>query len=109
MCADEVQTFWPFTVHSSPSRTARVASPARSDPAPGSLNSWHQTASPVHSGRSQRSCCSAVPKARMVGAAMPRPMAFRSGRLVGAPAAANSSSTTGCNERGSPCPPSPAG
>ena len=38
----EVQTFWPSTTHSSPSRTARVASDARSEPAPGSLKSWHQ-------------------------------------------------------------------
>ena len=55
-------------------RTARVARAARSDPAPGSLNSWHHTSSPVHSGRRKRCCCSAVPKARMVGAAMPSPM-----------------------------------
>ena len=39
-CAPEVHTFWPVTIHSSPSRTARVWSPARSLPAPGSLNSW---------------------------------------------------------------------
>ena len=50
-CASVVQTFWPFTTHSSPSRTARMASPATSEPAPGSLNSWHQTSSPVKSGR----------------------------------------------------------
>ena len=43
-----VQTFWPFTTHSSPSRTARVASDARSEPLPGSLNSWHHCASPVN-------------------------------------------------------------
>src|SRR5205823_6028955 len=42
MCARVVQTFWPLTTHSSPSLTARVASPARSEPAPGSLKSWHQ-------------------------------------------------------------------
>ena len=37
----EVHTFWPLTIHSSPSLTARVVRPARSEPAPGSLNSWH--------------------------------------------------------------------
>ena len=79
MCATEVHTFCPFTVQTSPSRTARVASPARSDPAPGSLNSWHQISSPVHSGRSQRCFCSGVPCARIVGAAMPSPMPLRSG------------------------------
>ena len=61
--------------------------PARSDPAPGSLNSWHQTSSPVHSGRSQRCCCSSVPCARIVGAAMPRPIPMRRGLLSGTPAA----------------------
>ena len=34
-CAPEVHTFWPLTTHSSPSRSARVARPARSEPAPG--------------------------------------------------------------------------
>ena len=46
-----VHTFWPVTTHSSPSRTARVDSPARSEPAPGSENSWHQISSPANSGR----------------------------------------------------------
>ena len=45
-----VQIFWPLTTHSSPSRTARVPRLARSDPAPGSLNSWHQISSPASSG-----------------------------------------------------------
>ena len=44
--ASEVQIFWPVTTHSSPSRTARVVSDARSEPAPGSLKSWHQISSP---------------------------------------------------------------
>ena len=39
--APVVQTFWPLTTHSSPSRSARVVRPARSEPLPGSLNSWH--------------------------------------------------------------------
>ena len=60
-CADEVQTFCPLTTQRSPSRTARVARLARSDPAPGSLNSWHQISSPVHSGLSQRFFCSSEP------------------------------------------------
>ena len=41
-CAPEVHTFWPVMIHSSPSRTARVCTLARSEPAPGSLKSWHQ-------------------------------------------------------------------
>ncbi len=63
LCALEVQTFWPSTTHSPvlSSRTARVASAARSDPAPGSLKSWHQTSSPTHRGRRKRCFCSSVP------------------------------------------------
>ena len=61
MCADEVQTFCPLTTQWSPSLTALVARLARSEPAPGSLNSWHQISSPVHSGRSQRFFCSSLP------------------------------------------------
>ena len=49
-CAPLVQIFWPLTTHSSPSRTARVPSPARSEPAAGSLNSWHQNSSPASIG-----------------------------------------------------------
>ena len=44
--AAEVHTFWPVTTHSSPSSTARVATLARSEPASGSLKSWHHTSSP---------------------------------------------------------------
>ena len=47
----EVQTFWPLTTHSSPSSTARVVRPARSEPAPGSLNSWHHALTPVTMSR----------------------------------------------------------
>ncbi len=41
ICAVDVHTFWPVMTHSSPSRSALHCSPARSEPAPGSLNSWH--------------------------------------------------------------------
>ena len=45
-CAPEVHTFWPVSNHSSPSRTAFICRLARSEPAPGSENSWHPTMSP---------------------------------------------------------------
>ncbi len=45
--APEVQTFWPFTTHSSPSRTARVRTDAKSDPAAGSEKSWQAMISPL--------------------------------------------------------------
>ncbi len=44
--ARDVQIFWPFTMNTSPSRTARVARLARSEPASGSLKSWHHISSP---------------------------------------------------------------
>ena len=47
----EVHTFWPLTIHSSPSLTARVCRPARSEPAWGSLKSWHHAFWPVTMSR----------------------------------------------------------
>ena len=44
--AFDVHTFCPSTTNWSPSRRARVWSPARSLPAPGSLKSWHHISSP---------------------------------------------------------------
>ena len=72
--APEVHTFCPVTSHSSPSRTALVCNPARSLPAPGSLNSWQATMSPRHMARRYRSFTSSVAWARIVGATMPRPI-----------------------------------
>ena len=51
MWANVVHTFCPLSTHSSPSRSARVDKPATSEPAPGSLNSWHQISSLENSGR----------------------------------------------------------
>ena len=42
----DVQTFWPLMTHSSPSRSAFVCMPARSDPAPGSEYSRHMLVRP---------------------------------------------------------------
>lgn len=50
-CARDVHTFLPVTTYSSPSRRARVARFARSEPASGSLNSWHQISSPASRGK----------------------------------------------------------
>jgi hypothetical protein len=44
--APELQTFWPVITQWSPSRVARVDRPARSEPDPGSLNSWHHATEP---------------------------------------------------------------
>ena len=61
--ASDVQTFWPVSRHPWPSasRSARVVSPARSEPAPGSLNSWHQVISPRSVAGRNRSCWAGVP------------------------------------------------
>ena len=50
-CAPEVQIFCPLMIQSSPSRSARVRSAARSEPPAGSENNWHQTSSPRSAGR----------------------------------------------------------
>ena len=69
--ASEVHTFCPFTTQVSPSGSARVRRPARSDPAPGSLNSWHQTSSPRRMARRWSDFCSSVPHASSVGPTIP--------------------------------------
>ena len=92
----EVQTFWPLTTHSSPSRTARHCSPARSEPAPGSLNSWHHASWPLTMGRRYRSFCSSEPWATMVGPASMTPSPPGG---PNAPAAAMASATTPASPR----------
>jgi hypothetical protein len=61
LCACEVHTFCPVTTNSSPSRSARVCRPARSDPAPGSEYSRHITTSSRSSRRISRFCSVGVP------------------------------------------------
>ena len=41
--APVVHTFWPLTSQPPSTLVARVRTPAASEPAPGSLNSWHHT------------------------------------------------------------------
>ena len=48
--ATEVHTFCPSRDQPPSTRVARVVSAARSEPAPGSLNSWHQSSSPRRVG-----------------------------------------------------------
>ena len=58
----ELQIFWPVMTQSSPSRTAFVDRPARSEPAPGSLNSCAHSMSVRRKARAYFSRCSGVPK-----------------------------------------------
>ena len=77
-CAYDVHTFWPDSSQPSSTRTALVCSDARSEPASGSLKSWHQISSAVRIAGSQRCFCSSVPCASSVGPARLMPT-----RLIG--------------------------
>src|SRR5205085_353909 len=76
--AYDVHTFWPLSNQPSSVATALVVSEARSEPAPRSLNSWHQISSAVRILASHRSFCSSVPWASSVGPARLRPTRFTS-------------------------------
>ena len=102
--AIDVHTFCPLRTQPPSTHVARVERAARSLPAPGSLKSWHHTSSPRSVGPTQRSCCSAVPWAMMVGSAQ-APTA-RWGRCTAA--AASSSSMTSCSTGPAPGPTAPA-
>src|SRR5664279_3285469 len=108
MWAKVFQTFWPVMTHSSPSRTARVDSPARSDPDPGSLNSWHHETSPVNDFRSRRWRNSSDPWVTTVGPAIVSP---KNSRAPGpwAPASPRRRSTSRWRSGGRPRPPWPSG
>src|ERR1700743_2845071 len=73
-CAAVVQIFCPVMPQPPSALVALVVSPARSEPAPGSENSWHQIISPRKVGGRKRCFCSSVPHAPIDGtiqAAMP--------------------------------------
>ena len=98
----DVHVFCPVTTKSSPSRTARVRSDARSEPASGSLIPWHQMSSArTIRGSSSRFCCS-VPYSMIAGAMLLMPMTLTG---VGAPAAIVSSVNTSCSSAVAPRPP----
>ena len=59
--APDVHTFCPDSDQPPSTRVAFVCSDARSDPAPGSLNIWHQVMSPCNVGGANRLRCSSVP------------------------------------------------
>ena len=73
-CAPEVHTFWPVMTHSSPSRSALVCRPARSDPAPGSLNSWQPTRSARYIAGRYVALMWSCAWSLIVGATMPSPI-----------------------------------
>jgi hypothetical protein len=67
------QVFWPFTIQSSPSRTADVRSDARSEPAFGSEKPWHQMSSPRSMRGRSVVFWSSVPCSMIAGAMFERP------------------------------------
>ena len=102
-----VQTFWPES-RQEPSGCclARVWMPARSEPAAGSENSWHQTSSAVSIGPRWRCFWSSEPCAISVGPSMPTPMMSK---IPGTPARPISWLTTTCWSGPRPAPPYSAG
>ena len=88
-----VHTFWPVSNQPPSARDAFVANDARSDPAPGSLKSWHHWSSPRNVGGIHRSCCAGAPWATSVGST--HAPTCRCGRRTRA--TANSSSITSCS------------
>ena len=73
-CAPEVQIFCPLITKSSPSRTARVCSDARSEPEPGSENPWHHCTSPERIRPRCSFFCSSLPCTMSVGPTIDVPM-----------------------------------
>src|SRR5881394_1668978 len=101
-CAPEVQTFWPVTIHSSPFLTARVLTPARSEPASGSLKPWHQISSALRIVGRRRSFWRSSPQTISVGPASSRPSVLTGS---GPPERPSSSKKIAVSIREAPRPP----
>ena len=91
--APEVQTFWPLTSQPPSTRTPLVLTAAASDPASGSLKSWHQTNSPISVRSTQRSTWSGV--AYWLTVMMFQPVMPKAGGRT--PTALSSSSMMSCS------------
>jgi hypothetical protein len=74
MCANDDQTFCPLRTNTSPRRSIRVRTAARSEPASGSEKPWHQISSADRIFERCACFCSSVPCAMIVGPAMPSPI-----------------------------------
>ena len=108
--AYEVHVFWPVTTRWSPSISALVLRPARSDPAPGSENPWHQTFSPLRICGRYSAFCSSVPLTISVGPPCMLPTNVHElASVKGGSALANSSYQIICWMSESPRPPNSAG
>ena len=85
---------------------ALVLSEARSLPAPGSLNPWHQISSPESMGGMKRRRCVSLPWWMSAGPSSPMPRMFRIG---GASARASSASKIDFSTSVAPRPPHSGG
>ena len=79
-CAPLVHTFCPLTSQPPSTRVPCVFTPAASDPASGSLNSWHQITSWFSAGRTQRATWSSV--ACWISVRITQPVMPYAGRLM---------------------------
>src|SRR3954463_9284103 len=104
--ANVVHTFWPVTTYSSPFRTARVLSDARSEPDSGSLKPWHHISSADRIGERKRAFWSSVPWAITVGPPIVSPSTLA---ICGARARAISSKKIACSLIVAPAPPNSDG
>ena len=100
-CAPDVQIFCPLITKSSPSRTARVCSDARSEPEPGSLNPWHHCTSPERMRPRCSFFWSSLPWTISVGPTIETPMPPTGGTRF----SANSSFMMNCCMTERPAPP----
>ncbi len=99
-CAPDVHTFCPLTTNWSPSSTARVDSPARSDPAPGSLMPSDAVMSARRMGTAHRCFCSSVPKDSSDAAMMPTPCGLKRGRCAAGTTPRDERTAAGCRRFG---------
>ena len=98
-CAHVLHTFCPLSSQTSPSRSARHPSDARSEPAPGSLNSWHHFSSLLTIGGRNRSRCSSDPYANSAAAVLFKPSGLSRPRLNGRSSASIARASSGVASR----------
>ena len=103
-----VQTLWPLRIHESPSRTALDRNAGRSDPAPGSLNSWHHSSSHVKTLRKCRRRWSSLANMARTGATIPIAPGLAC-MFDGTPIDSRPSSTSDWSSARTPSPPHPSG
>ncbi len=72
-----LQVLAPLMIHLSPTCSARVITPARSDPPLGSESNWHRISSPRMAAEIRSRFCSSLPTSRIVAPQMVNDGVFR--------------------------------